>query len=108
MCLFNSLFGKKSPIITNFHGYPKTFVDILSNYTDKNRLIGHGFEEQGSTVTPFAMLTMNHASRFHLALDVANLAKRPDLIKKYQNKLVEYQAYAMENGIDHPDLGIDN
>ena len=54
------------------------------------------------------MLTMNHASRFHLALDVANLAKRPDLIKKYQNKLAEYQAYAMENGIDHPDLGIDN
>lgn len=105
---FDQLFGQIAPIVANFHGYPNTFVDILSNYTDKKRILAHGFEEQGSTVTPFAMLTMNHASRFHLALDVAELEKRSDLTKKYQEQLAAYEAYALEHGVDHPDLGIDN
>lgn len=105
---FDRLFGQTTPIITNFHGYPNTLVDILSNYTDKRRLIGHGFEEQGSTVTPFAMLTMNRASRLHLALDVAEELHRSELVVKYQDQLADYQAYALEYGTDHPDLGIDN
>ena len=105
---FDQLFGQTAPITANFHGYPNTLTDILSNYTDKKRIKSHGFEEQGSTVTPFAMLTMNHASRLHLALDVAISLNRPDLIEKYQKQLEFYEAYALEHGIDHPELGIDN
>lgn len=105
---FDQLFGQTAPITANFHGYPNTLTDILSNYTDKKRIKSHGFEEQGSTVTPFAMLTMNHASRLHLALDVAISLDRPDLIEKYQKQLEFYEAYALEHGIDHPELGIDN
>lgn len=105
---FDQLFGQTTPITANFHGYPNTLTDILSNYTDKKRIKSHGFEEQGSTVTPFAMLTMNHASRLHLALDVAISLNRPDLIEKYQKQLEFYEAYALEHGIDHSELGIDN
>lgn len=105
---FDQLFGQTTPIIANFHGYPDTLVNILSNYTDKKRIYGHGFEEQGSTVTPFAMLTMNHASRLHLALDVAKLQSHPDLVKKYEQQLADYEAYALEHGTDHPELGIIN
>lgn len=105
---FDHLFGQSAPITANFHGYPNTFTDILSNYTDKKRIKSHGFEEQGSTVTPFAMLTMNHASRLHLALDVVILLGRSDLIEKYQKQLELYNSYALEHGIDHPELGIDN
>ena len=105
---FDQLFGQTAPITANFHGYPNTLTDILSNYTDKKRIKSHGFEEQGSTVTPFAMLTMNHASRLHLALDVAISLDRHDLIEKYQKQLEFYEAYALEHGIDHPELGIDN
>lgn len=105
---FDQLFGQTALITANFHGYPNTLTDILSNYTDKKRIKSHGFEEQGSTVTPFAMLTMNHASRLHLALDVAISLDRPDLIEKYQKQLEFYEAYALEHGIDHPELGIDN
>ena len=105
---FDKLFGQSAPISTSFHGYPNTFTNILSNYTDKKRIKSHGFEEQGSTVTPFAMLTMNHASRLHLVLDVAVEFHRDDLTNKYQSQLEMYQAYALEHGIDHPVLGIDN
>ena len=105
---FDQLFDQTAPIIANFHGYPDILVNILSNYTDKKRIHGHGFEEQGSTVTPFAMLTMNHASRLHLALDVVKLQNRPDLVDKYEQQLADYEAYALEHGIDHPELGIIN
>ena len=105
---FDQLFGQTAPIIANFHGYPDALVNILSNYTSKNRISGHGFEEQGSTVTPFAMLTMNHASRLDLALDVVKMLGRQDLVEKYKQKLMDYQAYALEHGTDHPELGIIN
>lgn len=104
---FGQIFGTKTPIIANFHGYANTLVNILSNYTDKKRIIGHGFEEQGSTVTPFEMLILNHASRFHLAIDAANLFHRSDLALRYQDKITEYHTYALEHGIDDPVLGIE-
>lgn len=46
------------------------------------------------------MLSMNQASRYHLALDVARLEKRDDLIKKYQKVLNDNTTYAREHGID--------
>ena len=97
---FDELFTKTRPIIANFHGYPENLRQILTHYAEPKRLKVHGFNEQGSTTTPFEMLSMNQASRYHLALDVARLEKRDDLIKKYQKILNDNTAYAREHGID--------
>lgn len=97
---FDQLFTKNRPIIANFHGYPNALEQILSRYADQKRLKVHGFLERGSTTTPFEMLSLNEASRYHLALDVAIAEKRDDLIKKYQKLLRDNSAYARENGID--------
>lgn len=97
---FDNLFTKTKPIIANFHGYPATLHQILSRYADSKRLKVHGYNEQGSTTTPFEMLSLNQASRYHLALDVARLEKRDDLVKKYQKILQDNTAYAHEHGVD--------
>lgn len=97
---FDALFTKNKPIIANFHGYPDALQHILTRYADPKRLHVHGFLEQGSTTTPFEMLSLNQASRYHLALDVARLEKRDDLIKKYQKILHDNAAYAREHGVD--------
>ena len=97
---FNHFFTETCPIIANFHGYPETFETILENYTSRSRLRVHGYSEEGSTTTPFEMLRRNAASRFDLAIDVAKLANRPDLVKKYQNILAANHAYAVANGED--------
>lgn len=97
---FDELFTKTRPIIANFHGYPENLRQILTHYAEPKRLKVHGFNEQGSTTTPFEMLSMNQASRYHLALDVARLEKRDDLIKKYQKVLNDNTTYAREHGID--------
>lgn len=97
---FDELFTKKVPIIGNFHGYANDLKAILSEYTDQKRLYIHGYREQGSTTTPFEMLSLNQASRYDLAIDVAKLEKRDDLVEKYQKKIDENHLYAQQNGID--------
>lgn len=97
---FDQLFTKDKPIIANFHGYPATLEQILRNYASGDRVHVHGFMEQGSTTTPFEMLSVNGASRYHLAIEMAELEGRDDLVKKYRAALAENTAYAKEHGVD--------
>ena len=97
---FNELFTKDKPIIANFHGYPETLENILENYTSRGRLRVHGFNEEGSTTTPFEMLRKNGASRYDLAIDVAKLAKRDDLVTKYEAILAQNHLHAVQFGTD--------
>ena len=97
---FNQFFTADKPIIANFHGYPATLEGILENYTYKGRLRVHGFCEEGSTTTPFEMLRRNAASRYDIAIDVAKLYRRNDLVQKYQKAIDDNHAYAIEHGED--------
>lgn len=97
---FDELFTKDRPIVANFHGYPETFQTILENYADRRRMRVHGFNEEGSTTTPFEMLRRNGASRYDLAIDVARALRQDKLVKKYQAKLSENHAYAIGHGCD--------
>ncbi len=97
---FDQLFTKNKPIIVNFHGYPETMRSIFDRYADRSRVRVHGYLERGSTTTPFQMLSLNEASRYHLALDVARLEKQNDLVKKYQQILTENADYARTHGVD--------
>ena len=97
---FMEMFTVDKPIIANFHGYPETLENILENYTARGRLRVHGFNEEGSTTTPFEMLRRNAASRYDIAIDVAELYERDDLLLKYKGILAENHAYALEYGED--------
>ena len=97
---FAEMFTKDKPIIANFHGYPETLENILENYTIRGRLRVHGYNEEGSTTTPFEMLRRNVASRYDITTDVAKLYDRDDLILKYQETLAKNHTYALEHGED--------
>ena len=97
---FDELFTKDKPILANFHGYPETLENILENYTGKWRLRVHGFNEEGSTTTPFEMLRRNGASRYDLALDIARVLGKGELISKYQAFLAQNHLHAVEYGND--------
>ena len=101
---FDDYFTTQAPIIANFHGYPATLRDILECYTDPLRLSVHGFSEQGSTTTPFEMLSLNQASRYHLCIDVAAKLGREDLVAKYRAVLALNQNYARSHGVDLPEI----
>lgn len=97
---FTELFTKHCPVIVNFHGYPEIMETILENYVDRRRVRVHGFNEEGSTTTPFEMLRRNAASRYDLAIDVVKALGRDDLVQKYHSILNENHEYAMQNGED--------
>lgn len=97
---FTELFTENRPIIANFHGYPETLENILENYTLRRRLRVHGFNEEGSTTTPFEMLRRNMASRYDLAIDVAEVLGRKKLVEKYREILDENHRHAVEFGKD--------
>ena len=98
--IFNDYFTSDKPIIANFHGYPEALKTILANYANQDRLSVHGFNERGSTTTPFEMLRLNGASRYDLALDIAYRERREDLIEKYQTILNQNADHARATGED--------
>lgn len=97
---FLELFTANKPILANFHGYPETLENILENYTERRRLRVHGFNEEGSTTTPFEMLRRNAASRYDLAIDIARVMKRGELVSKYEAFLAQNHLHAVKYGID--------
>ncbi|KAJ3050989.1 hypothetical protein HK097_008030 [Rhizophlyctis rosea] len=109
---FNELFTADKPIVFNFHGYPDVVRGLtFERPTVPGRMIVHGYNEEGTTTTPFRMLTYNKCSRFDLIIDALKLveskAPRADLridtaglIKKYEDKLKWHTEYIVEHGSD--------
>ena len=97
---FTEMFTADKPIIASFHGYPETLETVLENYTTRGRLRVHGYNEEGSTTTPFEMLRRNATSRYDITTDVAKLYGHDDLALKYQETLAKNHAYALEHGED--------
>ena len=97
---FAEIFTADKPIVANFHGYPETLENILENYTMRGRLRVHGYNEEGSTTTPFEMLRRNMASRYDIAIDVAKLVRRDDLASKYEMFLVQNHLKAIQSDED--------
>jgi xylulose-5-phosphate/fructose-6-phosphate phosphoketolase len=103
-------FTKGQPVIINFHGYPQTIKQILFDYDcDPSRLTIHGYEERGSTTTPFDMHVRNETDRYHLAMEAYKVAeaeglittkRRDELIAAYEAKLADHRAFIMKHGAD--------
>lgn len=107
-------FTSDKKVLINFHGYPQTMKQVLFDYNyDAERFIIRGYEEQGSTTTPFDMQVRNRTDRYSLAIEAFRVAeaeglispeKKEELIKKYENKLDEHQTYIKEHGTDPKEI----
>jgi len=71
---------KDKGILFNYHGYPTTIKKMLFDYNLGERIIINGYEEEGSTTSPFDMEARNGLSRFDLVRDLADLAFQAGLI----------------------------
>ncbi len=98
--VFSTYYTNDKPIIANFNGYAETLKSVLSQYTSNERISAHGFSEEGSTTTPFEMLSLNHVSRFDIAADVAKKIGMGDLEEKYHGEIAKNHQFALENGTD--------
>jgi len=66
---FVELFTASKPVIFAFHGYQRAVHQLLHGRVNAERFHVRGFNEQGTTTTPFGMVVLNGMSRYHLATE---------------------------------------
>ncbi len=102
-----------TPIVFNYHGYPATIKNLLFDYGISDRIIINGYEEQGSTTSPFDMKARNGLSRFHLVQDLATQAYKSGAIteeemqhahEQMDAKLKWEKEYIIKHKVDPPEI----
>ncbi len=104
---FDALFTTDRPVIFAFHGYPSLVHQLTYRRTNHENIHVRGFQEKGTTTTPFDMLMMNDLDRYRLAIDVIDrvpgLAERCAELRQELLDLRTYsRTYAREHGEDPP------
>ncbi len=113
---FNDYFTHDKPVLFNFHGYPQTLKQMLFDYAcvgSGRRFLVHGYEENGSTTTPFDMHIRNNTDRYTLAIEiweemvdagVVARTKADELTAAYRKKLTDHRTYIIQNGTDPEEI----
>jgi xylulose-5-phosphate/fructose-6-phosphate phosphoketolase len=73
---FEGLFTRDTDVVFAFHGYPRAIHELLHGRLNPGRFHVRGFNEQGTTTTPFDMVVLNRMSRYHLVLEALRRARR--------------------------------
>jgi xylulose-5-phosphate/fructose-6-phosphate phosphoketolase len=107
---FDALFTTGAPVIFAFHGYPWLIHRLVYRRRNHPNFHVHGYQEEGTTTTPFDMTVLNNIDRFHLAIDAierSRLAGHADavaLVQRLRERLAEHRAYITRHGEDMPEV----
>ncbi|MEX1012126.1 MAG: phosphoketolase family protein [Waddliaceae bacterium] len=107
---FLNIFTNDIHVVFAFHGYPGLIHEIIHHRPNTQRFHVHGYQEEGTTTTPFDMLMLNESSRYQLAiaaLDRVSEIKFPEIpgVRDiFLKKLKESKDYIFENGEDIPEV----
>ncbi|MEI2775649.1 MAG: phosphoketolase family protein [Tetrasphaera sp.] len=106
---FDDLFTKDKHVVFAFHGYPRAIHQLVHGRTNPGRFHVRGFNEQGTTTTPFDMVVLNRMSRFHLAKEALRRSARRtagwnELVRYCDQRLAEHEVYITEHLADMPDI----
>ena len=106
---FDALFTRDKPVIFAYHGYPWTIHRLTYRRTNHDNIHVRGYNEEGTTTTPFDMTVMNGLDRYHLVLGVLDRIPEPTgahiaLRQAMEGKLIEHNAYIRAHGQDMPEI----
>jgi xylulose-5-phosphate/fructose-6-phosphate phosphoketolase len=106
---FVELFTEDKPVVFAFHGYQRAIHEIVHGHPDVDRIHVRGFNEQGTTTTPFQMCVLNGISRFHLAAEAIRRVPRLSdralaLIAECESRIEQSVAYAYAHLEDPPEI----
>jgi xylulose-5-phosphate/fructose-6-phosphate phosphoketolase len=73
---FLDLFTRDTHVIFAFHGYQRAIHEMLHGRTNPERFHVRGFNEEGTTTTPFDMVVKNGMSRYQLSIEALRRAPR--------------------------------
>jgi xylulose-5-phosphate/fructose-6-phosphate phosphoketolase len=106
---FDALFTTDRPVVFAYHGYPSLIHRLTYRRTNHLNIHVRGYQEEGTTTTPFDMAMMNDLDRFHLVTDVID--RVPTLqgrVAHLRQAMVDARAraraYTREHGEDPPEI----
>ncbi len=107
--LFEEIFTADRPVLFAFHGYPHVITGLVGNRSRPERFHVQGYQEEGTTTTPFDMVVANRMSRYHLLLQGLDLAswgnkEAEDLRAMCQKALNDHQLYITTHFEDLPEV----
>jgi len=106
---FDALFTTSAPVVFAYHGYPTLIHRLTYRRANHGNLHVHGYQEEGTTTTPFDMCVLNELDRFHLAIDVIDRVPHlrdvsASVREELRNALVQHSSYIREHGQDLPEI----
>ena len=106
---FAALFTEDVDVVMAFHGYARAFHQIVHGRPNPGRFHVRGYNEHGTTTTPFDMVVLNEMSRFHLVLECLQRARRrPEgaaaLEIHCRHMLERHHVYVREHLEDMPEI----
>jgi xylulose-5-phosphate/fructose-6-phosphate phosphoketolase len=106
---FDELFTRAAPVVFAFHGYQRAIHEIVHGRPNADRFHVRGFNEEGTTTTPFDMVVKNDMSRYHLCLEAvrraSRMAGRADAVVEHcEAMLARHDGYIREHLEDMPEV----
>lgn len=106
---FINHFTEDKPVVFAFHGYPRAIHEIVHGRTNPARFHVRGFNEEGTTTTPFDMVVLNGMSRYHICIEAMRRAARVrelalPLIAECNDMLARHKRYIQANLEDMPEV----
>ena len=106
---FDALFTTDTPVVFAYHGYPTLIHRLTYRRANHGNLHVHGYQEEGTTTTPFDMCVLNELDRYHLAIDVIDRVPRLRDVSAHvrdelRNALIRHSTYIREHGQDLPEI----
>jgi len=106
---FDRLFTVDKPVLFAYHGYPSLIHRLTHRRTNHGNFHVRGYNEEGTTTTPFDMAVLNGLDRFHLVQAVAERvpalgARAAHLTRFTSEKLLEHKRYIEHYGDDMPEI----
>ncbi len=106
---FDALFTRDKHVIFAFHGYPTLIHRLTYKRTNHDNFHVHGYQEEGTTTTPFDMVVLNELDRFHLVGAVIDRLPQLGPAAAYakqaiRDKLIEHRGYIAAHGKDLPEV----
>ena len=106
---FTELFTDSVDVVFAFHGYQRAIHEIIHGRPQASRFHVRGFNEEGTTTTPFDMVVMNDMSRYHLCLEALRRAGRSvagatALADHCRAMLERHHTYVREHLEDMPEV----
>jgi xylulose-5-phosphate/fructose-6-phosphate phosphoketolase len=106
---FEELFTADREVIMAWHGYARALHQLLHGRPRPERFHVRGYNEQGTTTTPFDMVVLNKMSRYHLVLEALRRIHRQvggadELVDFCRRQLDAHARYIREHFEDLPEI----